>query len=551
MQTTNDERPVFLTDYMRGDESSVASPSSVSETWDEQTKRLTHEVKENIPDSVTEFVANLKNADIRVELCAPGEESSVTTRTVLSADSQDDGQEKLSQLSQIAVEIRNNQLTVEQSEEDDIGDNYEVSVSGGSSAKSLSVSISNVMTNGNLVISGNSSGGYNLQIGGQKINLDQMSSSSTISAVQKREVILRVKPENVGDYQLNTTSGNIEMAQGAGRCAVKTESGKVILGTFNGNANIQSEDGSIEAEMVAENFVARSENGRVEVGTVGGAAEIRTGNGAISILKVAQNLNIVSENGKIFVGEIGGAGTIKSENGAITIVEVRRGLKLTKENGLISLGTVEGDVNITAENASVRITDVAGDLTLESKGGSVEVTTVLGSVNIQKRDGSTAIQKVLRNLTAVTKTCSIIAQEVGGFADITSENGQVTIGSVAEGAKVKTSTGKINIVRMSGNLNILTANGAVAVGRCELSQAGNSIYTTTGKVDIGLANPVVTITAQSQTGTIVCTGLVESSRTGGRGSRTVVQASIGYEKASQVPTLDISSQNGSITVKRV
>jgi len=534
MQTYDDpKRPVFSTDYLRGDESSVASPSNVSENWDEQTKRLTHEVREIIPDSVTEFVANLKNADIRVELCSPGEESSMTTRTVLSAESQDDGQEKLSQLSQIAVGIRNHQLTVEQSGEDEVGGSYEIEVSGSSSANNLAVKISNVVA-GDFVFSGNTGRGNNLRIGGREINLDQVSSGSTISAVQKREVIFRVKPEAMIDYELSTARGLMEISSGKGRAFLSVGKGKISVDNFSGDLSTQVEAGSITANQVGGDLTAKIERGSITVGSVDGAAKlVITEAGDISIQSTQSTLTAKIQRGSIAVGTTGGQTTLETQAGSITANQVGGDLITKIGRGSITVGSVDGAAKLATEAGNITIQSVRSALVSKIQRGSIAVGTTGGQTTLEIQAGS------------------ITANQVGGDLSAKIERGSIAVGSVDGAAKLATEAGDISIEIATGEVIAQTERGSITAQRLQLHGKSNRFTTESGSIEVGVANFDIVLEASAESGTITTEGMIESQRTDQRGRNTKVKAYSGNPQSYEAATLTTSTARGNIAVTRL
>lgn len=185
-----------------------------------------------------------------------------------------------------------------------------------------------------------------------------------------------------------------EIRGGSDGVQVRVPSGTdLVVGTDSGTVTIEGELGAVGITTTSgrvrishcRELDVRTGSGRLEVGTVDGDARIRSTTGRIQVDRVGGSLRIDSTSGRVEVEDAGGPVTARTVEGRVTI-----GLRGIEP---VCCESVSGRIDVTVPKGATPHTSmrtVSGRCTCElPEGTGPEITarTVSGRIDVRARGG--------------------------------------------------------------------------------------------------------------------------------------------------------------------
>ncbi|MDY7110488.1 MAG: DUF4097 family beta strand repeat-containing protein [Planctomycetota bacterium] len=177
---------------------------------------------------------------------------------------------------------------------------------------------------------------------------------------------IAVRLPDVGDVDVNTSNGRIEISGSRGEVIVDTSNGSIDLIDHNGPATIETSNGAVHAVHTT------------------GPLEIDTSNGRVLIESHEGMLRIDTSNGAVIVTDQAGETTIDTSNGSITLTlrpDATGPVDLDTSNSSISLTigpAFAGPMTLRTSNASISIHDPTGVIRAQEIGKSRARLTIGG-----------------------------------------------------------------------------------------------------------------------------------------------------------------------------
>jgi DUF4097 and DUF4098 domain-containing protein YvlB len=132
-------------------------------------------------------------------------------------------------------------------------------------------------------------------------------------------------------------AGDYRCAGRLGQCRLKTSIGNVWL-EHTGPLRLDTGFGNVTADGVVGDAEVHTGSGKIQIGEVDGTAVVKNSNGDTTIDAVTGDVRVRAANGEIHIQHAGAAVDAKSSNGSIRLGEVIR--------GSIILGTAAGNLDI-------------------------------------------------------------------------------------------------------------------------------------------------------------------------------------------------------------
>lgn len=198
---------------------------------------------------------------------------------------------------------------------------------------------------------------------------------------------------------LETSGGDIKIADLRGDVEAATSGGDLTLGRVDGVVRVHTSGGDVSLMDVTGDVVAKTSGGDVKVGRVGGRVEAKTSGGDIEVRGAAADLEVSTSGGDIELFDIEGAVRAGTSGGSITARLTKtpaEACKLSTSGGSIDLylspgvglqidasslgGHVSADVPVT-------ITEMDGKSRISGSinggGATMTMRTSSGSIRIR------------------------------------------------------------------------------------------------------------------------------------------------------------------------
>jgi hypothetical protein len=134
---------------------------------------------------------------------------------------------------------------------------------------------------------------------------------------------------------VNTGSGDVEIADRGGRVDINTGSGDVEVGEADGGLKVNTGSGDVTIEAARHAVRLSTGSGDVSVGGIGGGASVHTGSGDVTIGKVAGDVGVSTGSGDVEISNSMGSIDAHTSSGDVD---------LHRHTGSADIGTSSGDV---------------------------------------------------------------------------------------------------------------------------------------------------------------------------------------------------------------
>lgn len=351
--------------------------------WNERAGELTLSKREILPASVAEFLGSMMTGDIRIETCVPGEDPSYKVEVIIGAKNEADARGKFKNLdSVIGVKLSDKSFSF-----DDKDDTGVVNVISGGGRSTINIG-GNIMS-GNVIM-----GGGRVIVNG--VDMSNAKGEVMGSGVKKKEVVLRVSPDQSGNYNFSNQSGRIEIDKIKGKGKFKSASGNIVASEIDGNFGFNARSGNIKIETARGKVDAKTASGDVDISELIGSCAIDCASGDVSIedALITQDSSANTASGDIDVRVSNKDAKIRMRTASGDLSLPKSGFTVDKDNrrsgksggsnasyinvsgssvvviggGSSSGGYVEGHFGADTSAPELEIEAASGDITVKSTG---------------------------------------------------------------------------------------------------------------------------------------------------------------------------------------
>lgn len=181
------------------------------------------------------------------------------------------------------------------------------------------------------------------------------------------------------DLDLETSGGDIAVADLDGEVRARTSGGDLVLGRIAGPVTATTSGGDVELSSSTGPATLRSSGGDIAVGDVDGAVDAHTSGGDVRIERAAGDVAVSTSGGDISVAEVHGAIDARTSGGDVTATiatQPRSDCRLSTSGGRV-------EVRLAA--------DLAADVDAYTSGGRLELDlplTVRGTISRTRVEGT-------------------------------------------------------------------------------------------------------------------------------------------------------------------
>lgn len=129
-------------------------------------------------------------------------------------------------------------------------------------------------------------------------------------------------------------------------------------------------------------LAARTGAGDVEVTGTAGWAAVRTGSGRVVMGRVDGDADVITGSGDLTVGDVSGRARLRTGSGAVALASAGGATDIQAGSGNVEIGSVAGDLGARTGSGDLRIVD--------ARSGHVDVTTGSGELYVGVHPGVAA-----------------------------------------------------------------------------------------------------------------------------------------------------------------
>jgi hypothetical protein len=177
-------------------------------------------------------------------------------------------------------------------------------------------------------------------------------------------------------------------------------------------AQVNTDSGNVSIAEIAGRVEARSGGGGMRLMKIAGPVKAELGGGGLEAANISGELTLVAGGGPIRI--MGSNGPIRAQSaGGSIFVASSRGGTLATAGGSIQISHSDTDLRASTAGGSIDVGRVRGAAALESSGGSIRVGGAQGPVRATTGAGSIQLFKLMQGAWAQTGAGSIVAEFMG------------------------------------------------------------------------------------------------------------------------------------------
>ncbi len=176
--------------------------------------------------------------------------------------------------------------------------------------------------------------------------------------------------------ELRTSNGAIDIRGPLnGNIHGSTSAGDIrVSGAVTGNIDVTTSAGNIRTGDIQGDLRLNTSGGDITVADVSGAADIHTSGGNIRVMNVRKTLNAKTSGGDVIIGDVGGEADVSTSGGNVSVGKV---------SGTAHLATAGGDIDLRGASGNIRVKTAGGSLRLENITGVIDARTAGGDIDAE------------------------------------------------------------------------------------------------------------------------------------------------------------------------
>lgn len=160
-----------------------------------------------------------------------------------------------------------------------------------------------------------------------------------------------------GNIDINSSAGDITMANVSGKLSLNTQGGDIRLRDVNGDLDVNTQGGEIRVgKITGKTARVNTQGGDISITSIGSDAKVKTYGGEIRIGDIDGNADVTTYGGDVELGNVGGSVKMETYGG---------NLSLQSANGEVDASTYAGDIDLKNVKGSVRAKTNAGNINAE------------------------------------------------------------------------------------------------------------------------------------------------------------------------------------------
>lgn len=160
-----------------------------------------------------------------------------------------------------------------------------------------------------------------------------------------------------GNININTSAGDITMANVSGSLSLNTQGGDIRLRDISGDLDVNTQGGDIRiGKITGKSARVNTQGGDISITSIGSDARVKTYGGEIRIGDIDGSADVTTYGGDVELGNVGGSVKMETYGG---------NLSLQSAKGEVEASTYAGDINLKNVKGSVRAKTNAGNITAE------------------------------------------------------------------------------------------------------------------------------------------------------------------------------------------
>jgi hypothetical protein len=177
--------------------------------------------------------------------------------------------------------------------------------------------------------------------------------------------------------EVDTGSGDVEIADRSAPVKVDTGSGDVRMGEASSGLEVSTGSGDMIVEAARQSVNLSAGSGDITVGGVGGKAELHTGSGDVTVRKLTGEAEVSTGSGDV---------EISNSSGSVKAVTGSGDIEMSHHSGSTDLNTSSGDVDLGIDggDGDIGVKTSSGEVDIVVYGGDayeVEIATSSGSIS--------------------------------------------------------------------------------------------------------------------------------------------------------------------------
>jgi len=177
-----------------------------------------------------------------------------------------------------------------------------------------------------------------------------------------------------GEVDFSTSGGDLDLQDVEGNVDLNTSGGDITLANVKGELDANTSGGDIEADDISSGASLSTSGGDIEVAGVGGDLDANTSGGDLDLEDIAGDVDASTSGGDVRLTSIGGTVDASTSGGSIQLRDI---------GGMADVSTNGGDIEGDDLRGGIDARTNAGDIDLAGVGGDVRASTSVGEIMLE------------------------------------------------------------------------------------------------------------------------------------------------------------------------
>jgi DUF4097 and DUF4098 domain-containing protein YvlB len=174
---------------------------------------------------------------------------------------------------------------------------------------------------------------------------------------------------------------NLSLERHGDKAVLVSKQGKELRSLFSFGDDVQVRIDLTVVTPEAMNLAVDDGSGEIDIADIAGRVSVMDGSGEITVRRISGAVDINDGSGEITLDGISGNVRIDDGSGSIDIRQVAGDVKIDDGSGSMDIVRINGSVTVSDGSGSITITDVERNVTITEEGsGGVSVSNVKGTV---------------------------------------------------------------------------------------------------------------------------------------------------------------------------
>ncbi len=201
------------------------------------------------------------------------------------------------------------------------------------------------------------------------------------------------------DLSVQTSGGDIQVDELAGKVDLTTSGGDIELTTITGGVDVKTSGGDLTFKNIEGPILANTSGGDVTITNINGESEIKTSGGSIVVTDAKKNCQLHTSGGDIEIRNMAGDLRGFTSGGDISVIGCSGKVEMKTSGGNLVLENLKGRVDAATSGGDIQGKGFGAPVTVATSGGDVDLSDVQAAVTAATSGGDIEVEITLKDFS--------------------------------------------------------------------------------------------------------------------------------------------------------